>query len=123
MDVHVRRELAECLVEVVHLCQNAHRRNDHEDIGRSMRELVVAGKCQLQSNAECFDSHDRDRAYERADTEVYEWVVLAVDRSDFVDHEDRKCRDRYRIYQETWAQVSRSCNDDRGAISLPGRNA
>lgn len=123
MDLHVGWELAERLVKVVHLRQNAHSRDDHEHIGRGVSELVVASKGQLQSNAECFDSHDRDGSHERANAEIDERVMLAVDRSNFVDHEDRKCRDRDCVYQEAYAQVSRRCISGRGNISLPGRNA
>lgn len=123
MNVHVGRKLAERLVEVVHLCQDTHSRNDHEHIGRSMSELVVASKCQLQSNAKCFDSHDRDRSHEGADTEVDEWVMLPVDRSNLVNHKDGESRNRDRVYQEAWAQVSPSGNHEPGGGDLPGRKA
>lgn len=108
INLHVGWELAQRLVEVVHLRQNAHSRNNHEYVGRSVSELIVAGECQLQSNAECLDGHDRDGPHEGADAEVNKWVVFAIDRSDFVNHEDGECRNRDRIYQEAWAQVSQS---------------
>lgn len=57
---HIGRELAEGLVEVVHLRQNADSGDNHKDIGRRMAELVVARKGQLQRNAKGLDSHDRD---------------------------------------------------------------
>lgn len=53
-----------------------------------MAELIVAGKGQLQGNAESLDGHDRDGSHEGADAEVDERVPLPVDGRDLVDHED-----------------------------------
>lgn len=78
--------MAECLVEVVHLRQDADRRDDHEDVGRGMRELVVPGKGELQRDAEGLDGHDGHRADQGADSQVDKRVLLAVDRGNLVDH-------------------------------------
>lgn len=100
-DIHVCWELAERLVEVVHLCENAHARDDHENVGRGMGELVVAGESQLQGDAEGLDGHDRHGSHEGADAEVDERVLLSVDGRDFVDHEDGEGSDRNGVNQET----------------------
>lgn len=106
MNIHVGWKLAERLVEVIHLRQDADSRDNHKHIGRSVSELVVARKSQLQSDAERFDGHDRDGSHKRADTEVYEWVMLSVDRSNLVNHENGEGRDRDGVYQEAWPSVS-----------------
>ena len=53
-----------------------------------MGELIIAGKCQLDSNAETLDCHDGHAANCAADGDVDEWVLAAVRRSDAVDHYD-----------------------------------
>ena len=53
--LHVCGELAKGLVEVVHLGQNTDASDDHKDVGRWMRELVVAAEGQLQGNAKGLD--------------------------------------------------------------------
>lgn len=85
--VHICWELAECFVKIVHLGQNADAGDDHEHIGRGVGKLIVAGKGQLEGNAECFDGHDRNRSHEGADAEVDEWVLLSIDGRYLVDHE------------------------------------
>ena len=97
---HVGRKLAESLVEVVHLRQNANSRDDHENVSRGMCELVVSRKGQLQRNAKCLDSHYRDRADGRADAQIDEWVLLSVLRRNIVDHEDGKAGDHDRVDEE-----------------------
>jgi hypothetical protein len=62
-----------------------------------VRELVVARKGQLQRNAKRLDGHDRDGPDGRADAQVDEWVLLAVDGADLVDHEARKDADSDRV--------------------------
>lgn len=42
--LHVRGELAEGLIKVVHLHQDANRGDDHENIGGRMRKLVVSSE-------------------------------------------------------------------------------
>lgn len=99
-DVHVGRELAQRLVKVVHLSQDADHRDNDEDVGRGIAKLVMARKRQLQRNAECLDGHDRDRPDSRADAQVDERVLLAVDRADLVNHDARKYADSERIDQK-----------------------
>ena len=65
--VHIGRELAEGLVKVVHLHQNADGGDDHEDVSRRVTKLVVTCKGELQGDTKCLDRHDRDGADERAD--------------------------------------------------------
>lgn len=55
-----------------------------------MGELVVAGKGKLKGNAESLDRHDRDGANGRADRDVDESIVLAVNGGDLIDHDDRE---------------------------------
>jgi len=57
-----------------------------------MTELVVAAECQLDSNSESLDGADGDAADCAADTQVDQWILLAVLRSDPVNHE---CREGY----------------------------
>lgn len=67
-----------------------------------MSELVVAGERQLQRDAECLDSHDRDRANSRANAEIDERVLFAVLRSDLVDHNAGEDADHKGVEQEPW---------------------
>lgn len=58
-ELHVCGELAQSLVEVVHLCQDAKAGNNRKYVGRGMRELIVAIKGELQCDSKCLDRHDR----------------------------------------------------------------
>lgn len=100
-NIQVRGECRKSFVEVVHLCQNADHYNNREDVCRRVRELVVSGERELQSNAKCFDSHDRDRADSRADRDVDEWVLAAMLRCDPVNHEDRENANNDAVDEET----------------------
>lgn len=51
-----------------------------------MAELVVASKCEFQSNAEGLDGHDGDGSDSRANGEVDERILLSVDGGNLVDH-------------------------------------
>lgn len=99
-NVHIRWELAQRLVKVVHLGQYADHGNNHEHVGGGVAELVVARKGQLQGNAERLNSHDRDRADGRADAQVDERVPLAVHGTDTVDHDARKNADSECVEQK-----------------------
>lgn len=57
----------------------------------------MAGKGQLQRDAEGLDRHDRDGAHGRANAQVYEGVLLAVDGADLVDHDPGKDADKGRV--------------------------
>lgn len=57
--LHVGRELFQCLVEIVHLGNDAYCHDNTKSISGRMSELIIAGKCKLDCNAECFDRHDR----------------------------------------------------------------
>lgn len=89
-DSQIRGEAGKSLVEVVHLRHNADNRQEHEDVSRRVRELVVTPKCQLHGDPEGLDRHDGHRANGRADGEIYECVLLAVFWSDLVYHHDGK---------------------------------
>lgn len=71
---HIGGEGVERFVKVVHLGRNAHADDDAKEVGRGMRELVVAGEGQLQGDTEALDGHDRNAADEGADAEVYEGI-------------------------------------------------
>lgn len=111
--LHVGRERGEGLVKVVHLRQNADCRENHKDVGRRVRELVVASKCELQSNAKGLDGHDRDGADGGADGEVDQGVSLAVHGGNSVDHENGKSHDSKGVQKETWSSSS--------LVSLPNQ--
>ena len=78
MYIHVRVELAEGFVEVVHLSQNAAYNHNDKNVGRRMAELVVACKCHFQGCSKCLDCHDGHGAGGRADGEINERVFAAV---------------------------------------------
>lgn len=52
--LHGGRELAQRLVEVVHLRQYAANGDDGEGVGRWMCKLIIAVECQFQSYTERF---------------------------------------------------------------------
>lgn len=87
IDLHVARKAGEGLVEVVHLRQDAYGCENHKDISRGVRKLVVAGKSKLQGDTESLDRHDGDGADGGADGQVNEGVLLSVDWCDLVNHE------------------------------------
>jgi hypothetical protein len=99
-DVHVGGELAQGLVEVVHLREDAAYDHDDEDVGRGVGELVVAREGHLEGNAEGLDEHDGDRAGGGADGEVDQGVLAAVLGSDLVDHEDGEDGDEKAVNEE-----------------------
>lgn len=94
--------MSECLVEVVHLGQNADGGQDHEDISRRVRKLVLSSKGKLQRDAKSLDRHDRDGANGRANGEVDESILAAVDGGDLVYHDDGENRDSYDVEQEPY---------------------
>lgn len=101
MLIHVRAELAQRLVEVVHLRENADHHHNPKDISRRMAELVVPAQGQFDRDSEALDGHDGYTAHAGADAEIDHGVLLAVDRRDLVDHDNRECRDKGAIYQKT----------------------
>lgn len=101
LDLHVGRERGEGLVKVIHLRQDADCRENHKDIGRRVRELVVASERELKRNAKGLDGHDRDGTDGRADGQVDQGVSLAVGGGNSVDHEDGKGHDGKGIQKET----------------------
>lgn len=56
IDVHVGTELAQCLVEVVHLRHDCCDCDNQEDIGARMCKLVAAAECELERNTKTLDS-------------------------------------------------------------------
>lgn len=100
--LHVRGELAESLVEVVHLRQDAHRRDDDEHVGRRVGELVVSGKGELQGNAQGLDGHDRDGAGQGADAQIDQRVLLSIHGRNLVDGNDRVNGHGQGVEQKGW---------------------
>ena len=87
-DVHVGGELAESLVEVVHLGQNAADDHDDEDVGRRVRKLVLSSERHLERDSKGLDEHDGHGSGGGADGEVDKRVLAPVLGGDLVDHED-----------------------------------
>ena len=52
------RELAQSLVEVVHLREDTDNHNDSKGVCRGIRKLIVSAQRQLKRNAKRFDCHD-----------------------------------------------------------------
>lgn len=98
--VHVRGELAESLVEVVHLRKNAAYDQDDEDVGRRVRELVVSGEGHLKCDTERLYEHDGDGAGCGADGEVDERVLAAILGRNLVDHDDGEDGDEGAVEEE-----------------------
>lgn len=103
-DIHVGRELAKRLVEVVHLRENAAHDHDDEHVGRRVCELVVPRKSHLQGNTKGLDEHDGDGAGCRADGEVDQRVFAAMLGGNLVDHEDGEDGDEEAVYEEACGQ-------------------
>lgn len=61
----------------------------------------MAGKGKLKGNSESLDGHDRDRADSRADRKVDEGILLAMDGSNLVNHENGKRDNRDGVEQKT----------------------
>lgn len=99
---NIRRKLAERLIKVVHLRQNADHHNNHEHISARMRELVITTKRQLNSNAEGLDCHDRHATDGAANRQVDHRVLLAIFWCDFVDHNCGEDGDYQAVEHETW---------------------
>ena len=98
--VHVGRELAESLVEVVHLREDTAYGDDYKDVSRGVRKLVVPGKGHLERNAECLDGHDGDGAGCGADGQVNERVLLAMLGRNVVNHENGEGGDEDAVDEE-----------------------
>lgn len=92
--LHRGRERVQCLVEIVHLRENAEGSHDGEHISGSMNELVIAAKCQLERDAESLDRHDGHGADGGADRDINERVLLAIDRRNPIYHHSRENRNR-----------------------------
>lgn len=54
-NLHGSRELAERLVEIIHLCQDTDYSYNYEDISRGVDELIFTTQCQLHCNTERLD--------------------------------------------------------------------
>jgi hypothetical protein len=98
--LHVRGELTQRLVEVVHLRENAPYNHDDEDICGRMRELVVARKGHLERQTERLDEHDGHGAGGRANGEVDERVLATILGRDLVNHEDGENGDEEAVEEE-----------------------
>lgn len=86
-NVHLCGKNRQSFIEIVHLDEDAYCCQDHEDIGRRMRELIAARKSELQGNAKCLDGHDGHGADSRTYGQIYQGILFAVNRSDLVDHD------------------------------------
>ena len=93
--------MAQGLVEVVHLREDAAYDHDDEDVGRGVGELVVARECHLERNAECLDEHDGDGAGCRTNGEVNERVLATVFGRNLVYHEDAEDDTESAVEEET----------------------
>jgi hypothetical protein len=93
--------LAQSLVEVVHLREDATHDHNDEDIGRRVGELVVTCKGHLERQTKGLDEHDRHRAGCRADGEVDQRVLATVLGRNLVDHEDGEDGDEEAVEEET----------------------
>lgn len=98
--VHVSVELAQSLVEVVHLRQNADDRDKDEDVCAGMGELVVTSKCQLDGDTDTLDGHDGDGTDGAADGNVNQRVLASVARAYAVDHDSREDDDQNHVEKE-----------------------
>lgn len=87
---HIRRELVQRLVEIIHLDQDAHNHHDRKAVRRRVGELIIAVQRELERDAESFDAHHRDRADETADRDVDQRRAFAVSRDHAPDHKDRE---------------------------------
>lgn len=99
-DIHVRSELRQSFVEVVHLCQDADCHYDHEHVRRRVCELVVPAKCELDGNTERFDRHDGHTAHSTADADIHQRILFAVFGRNPVYHEYGECGDEGAIEEE-----------------------
>lgn len=57
---HRGREGVQCLVDIIHLGENAKGSYNGENVGRCVHELVVASEGQFHRDAERLDRHHRD---------------------------------------------------------------
>jgi hypothetical protein len=99
--LHVSRELAQSLVEVVHLRKDAAYDHDHKDVGRRMRKLVVTRERHLERQTKGLDEHDGHGTGCRADGEVDERVLATVLWRDLVNHEDGEDGNKEAVEEET----------------------
>ena len=93
--------MAQGLVEVVHLRENAADDQDYEDVCRRVCKLVVSSKCHLQGNTEGLDKHDGDGAGCRTNGEVNERVLATVFGRNLVYHEDAEDDTESAVEEET----------------------
>lgn len=89
-DVHVCTELAQGLVEIIHLCHDGDHSDDHKGICARVDQLILAAECEFESNTEPLDRTNGDASDSTADAEVDQRVLLAVFGGHIVDHEDGK---------------------------------
>lgn len=97
-------KLVEGLVEIVHLREDADDDDDGKDVGARVCQLIVAGKGELEGDAEALDAHDGDGSDSATDRDVDERIPLAVSRGDLVDHGDREYGDGETVDEEAGLQ-------------------
>lgn len=101
---HRGREGVQCLVDIIHLSENAEGGNNGENVGRCVDKLVIASKSQFHRDTERLDRHHRDRADGRANRDEDQRVFLSVNRGNPVDHhrgEDCNCQ---AVEEEPWKE-------------------
>ena len=86
-DVHRAGEQAQGLVEVVQLREDAHRRNDDEDVRAGVDKLVLPGEGDLYRNSEGLAAQHCEGTDCAADGDVDERVLFAIFRRDLVYHD------------------------------------
>lgn len=67
-----------------------------------MRELIVAGQRELDCDSKTLDRHDRYRSHRRAYADVHHGILLAVHRSNLVNHYQRKASHNDTVCQEAY---------------------
>lgn len=71
-----------------------------------MAELVIAGKGKLEGDAKGLGGHDGDGADGGANGEIDERILLAMERSNSVNHEDGKGNHGNRVEKEAYEWLS-----------------
>lgn len=86
-----------------------------------MAELVIAGKGKLEGDAKGLGRHDGDGADGGANREIDERILLAVERSNSVNHEDGKGNHGNRVEKEAFEWLSATASRF-GGLEAGGRH-
>jgi hypothetical protein len=88
--LHRCGKLAQSLVEIVHLRQDADCGQDDEHVSRWVCKLVLSSHSQFHRNSESLDRHNRNSADSRANRQVNKGVLLPVLGCNSIYHNDCK---------------------------------